>query len=87
MPDFDYHAIVEMEADHDQINALGRALDAVTAKHDALAAEVERLRHEVDRLQRWLQRISGGDYPCQDEAQLRRWAYEAVTLGREAPDA
>ena len=53
------------------------AVDDLLRERDALAAEVERLRA-------WLERISGGDYPCQDESQLRRWAYGAVTLGWEA---
>lgn len=40
-------------------------------------------RVEIERLRGWLAVIEGGDTPCDDASQLRRWAYEALTLGRE----
>lgn len=46
------------------------------------AKEILRLRAEVERLRGVLYRIEGGDSPCTDEAKLRQWAYEALTLGR-----
>lgn len=62
---------------------------------DALKEHVEQcpdhpmsdLKTEVERLTAWLQRIDGGDHPCKDAEQLRQWAYEALTLRREAADA
>lgn len=48
--------------------------------------EIAELRAKVERLTAWLLRIEGGDNPCEDAAQLRQWAYEAVTLGREVSD-
>jgi hypothetical protein len=48
-------------------------------------SELARCRAEVDRLTGWLRAIDGGDKPCRDEAQLRQWAYQALTLGRPAP--
>lgn len=48
-------------------------------------AEVDRLGAEIDRLAAWLRCIEGGEDPCRDEARLRQWAYEAVTLGRPVP--
>ena len=54
---------------------------------EALRGENERLRREVERLERWLAFIDGGDAPpCTDEEQLRRWVYEALTLGKEVPE-
>jgi hypothetical protein len=52
----------------------------------ALRAEVQRLRVEANRLAGWLKLIDGGDNPCTDESQLRQWAYDAITLGKEAPE-
>lgn len=43
------------------------------------------LKEEIKRLQGWLQYIDGGDHPCTDAEQLRKWAYEAVTLGHTVP--
>ena len=71
----------------------------LAAANRALAAQVEDLRRgrdaarrqvvkqfsEVKRLAAWLYRIEGGDRPCDDAETLRRWAYEALTLGKEAP--
>ena len=48
----------------------------------ASVEEVERLRAKVGRLTGWLLRIDGGDSPTDDAEQLRRWAYEALTLGQ-----
>jgi len=45
-------------------------------------SDLERLTDEVERLTEWLERIEGGDRPTDDAATLRRWAYEALTLGR-----
>lgn len=44
------------------------------------------LQEELARLRGVLQRIDGGDSPCTDEAKLREWAYEALTLGRGAEE-
>jgi hypothetical protein len=57
--------------------------EGMMAERDGLTEDVERLRGECERLTRWLRRIDGGDTPCQDESQLRQWAYEAITLGRD----
>lgn len=46
---------------------------------------IEELMAERDRLDSWLARIEGGDCPCDDAGQLRRWAYEAG-LGHEVPN-
>ena len=54
---------------------------APVAKHE----EVEQLRAEVARMSEWLYRIGGADSPTDDAEQLRRWAYDALTLGREVP--
>lgn len=48
-------------------------------------AELDALRTEKERLLAWLYKIEGGDTPCFDDAQLRRWAYEATTRRAEAP--
>lgn len=45
-----------------------------------------RAHAEADRLRGVLQRIEGGDAPCTDEAKLRQWAYEALTLGRSVDE-
>ena len=45
---------------------------------------IRRLKDEVMRLTDVLSQIDGGDHPCQDEALLRQWAYECITLGRSA---
>jgi hypothetical protein len=50
------------------------------SEHDTAGA-FAKLRADNERLRAWLLRIDGGDNPCFDQAQLRRWAYEAVTLG------
>jgi len=57
----------------------------LAAREVELQADNQRLRAEVERLTAWLRKIDGGDNPCLDEAVLRQWAYDAVTLGREAP--
>ncbi len=49
----------------------------------AKAKQSQRLSDEVERLDATLQMIDGGDHPCTDESQLRQWAYEARTLGRD----
>jgi hypothetical protein len=54
------------------------------AEVEALKVELKHAERERDRLLRWLEKIDGGDQPCQDELQLRQWAFEAVTLGMEA---
>lgn len=43
-----------------------------------------RLAAEVARLSAWLDKIEGGDDPCQDEEQLRTWAY-AAGMGKDCP--
>ena len=65
--------------------ALLRELEAL-AKGGEREAAPSRAEAEVARLTAWLQKIDGGDSPCTDESQLRQWAYEALTLGREASD-
>lgn len=50
------------------------------------AAKGKTLHSENERLRSWLCMIEGGDTPCRDEAQLRQWAYEAVTLGNKPPE-
>lgn len=52
-----------------------------------IEADLTRCRKECDRLTAWLKHIDGGDSPCLDESQLRQWAYEATTLGHDAPNA
>ena len=47
---------------------------------DSSDVEIIRLQAEVERLSCWLERIDGGDTPCNDPTQLRQWAYEAITL-------
>jgi hypothetical protein len=42
-----------------------------------------RLEEENEKLKAALVLIDGGDNPSHDESQLRQWAYEAVTLGRD----
>jgi DNA-directed RNA polymerase subunit RPC12/RpoP len=51
------------------------------------ARRIEGLEREVERLSGWLQKIDGGDNPCQDESKLRQWAYEAVVLNRSPQEA
>lgn len=65
------------QGDH-VLTALYRDATRFRENADLLAAE-------NDRLSAWLRRIDGGDAPCTDEAQLRQWAYDAVTLGKPAP--
>lgn len=62
-----------------EVEELG-AEAAAAALGDA-QVEIDRLHAEVERLTGWLEKIEGGDRPCQDESQLRQWAYAAVTLG------
>lgn len=66
--------------------ALEYCVKVEAGAHAAAREEIARLRAEVERLGAWLCRIDGGDNPTDDAATLRRWAYEAVTLGREASD-
>jgi hypothetical protein len=48
--------------------------------------QYNKLKSEVERLSKWLEKIEGGDSPCTDEAQLRQWAYSAVTLSHKCTD-
>lgn len=50
---------------------------------DERDARIAALEAEVERLNGWLQKIDGGDTPTDDAEQLRRWAYEALTLARQ----
>jgi len=50
-----------------------------------LAREMLAAMDEIDRLTTWLERIDGGDVPCNDADTLRLWAYEALTLWKVAP--
>ena len=52
--------------------------ELIKARTDLAAAQLE-----VERLKAWLLKIDGGDSPCTDQSQLRQWAYEAVTLGKQ----
>lgn len=52
---------------------------------DQATEEVTRLRAEVERLGAWIDRINGGDAPCPDATQLRRWAFEAQ-MGHEVSE-
>ena len=56
------------------------------ASAPSLRAENKRLREECERLSGVLQAIDGGDCPVTDEALLRQWAYEAITLGKGVDD-
>lgn len=60
--------------------------DALRAEVERLASDVAKVRADRDRLAKWLADIEGGDNPCDDAATLRRWAYEAVTFGKEVSD-
>lgn len=81
--DPDVWGIDQIEAVHTIGDDLPAALDFI----DRLEGELGRAKAEVDRLHNWLKRIDGGDHPCTDESQLRQWAYEAISLGKEATDA
>ena len=52
---------------------------------DLRREEIDDLKAEVERLTSWLLLIDGGDNPVQDEFELRKMAYRAVTLGHEPP--
>jgi hypothetical protein len=80
------HAIDELRTMADTVEALEAERDALRAEVARLAADLPKVRADRDRLSAWLSRIEGGDNPCDDAATLRRWAYEAVTLGREVSD-
>lgn len=60
-------------------------VEGMTYQRDVMQQGKARAEKEVARLRAWLLRIDGGDHPCTDEAKLRQWAYEAVTLGKECP--
>ncbi len=57
--------------------------DLLALANRTLAADLAKVRADRDRLAAWLADIEGGDNHCDDAATLRRWAYEALTLGRE----
>lgn len=72
------------EEESDSAHEILRGLNDAHAKAlDELAAA----RREVERLTEWLIHIGGGDAPCDNAEQLRRWAYEAITLGRNVDEA
>lgn len=58
--------------------------NALREERDVLLRECERLRYENERLTGWLERIDGGDRPCDDATILRGWAYQALTEGAHA---
>jgi len=69
--------LMQLHKDRDQLQDTIEELDRAYERERRHSA---RLEAEVDRLRDWLIRIEGGDLPCEDAEQLRRWAYEAVTL-------
>lgn len=60
-------------------------LDQVHERIATLTRERDEAIRERERYRAWLSHIDGGSAPCTNEAQLRQWAYEAVTLGHPAP--
>lgn len=64
---------------------LAHAYLDIVGERDRLAAEVERLLTERTRLLSWLGKIEGGDNPCDNEFQLRHWAWKAG-MGQEVED-
>lgn len=72
--------LVQLHKDRDQLQDTIEELDRAYERERKHSAHLEA---EVDRLRDWLIRIEGGDHPCEDAEQLRRWAYEAATLSRD----
>ena len=65
----------------------GRCPSCGTAYHEPIETRraLQEAHAEVERLTGWLRLIDGGDRPCDDATELRRMAYDALTLGKEAP--
>lgn len=63
------------------------AMEATDPNRYGPERQLKEARAEIARLRDWLAKIDGGDNPCEDAALLRRWAYEANTLGRYVEDA
>jgi len=75
--------LVQLHKDRDQLQDTIEELDRAYERERRHSA---RLEATVDRLRDWLLRIEGGDHPCEDAHQLRRWAYEAVALHRSVEE-
>ena len=76
----------ELERLRAAVDEMPRLIGELSVERDAVAAKCGELRDDRDRLLGVLQRIEGGDAPCQDEALLRQWAYDAITLDRSADE-
>jgi len=68
------------------VESLGADVQTLGVRLGEARDRVAELTAERDRLRAWLERIEGGDVPCDDPAILRRWAWEAG-MGREVSDA
>lgn len=66
------------------LQALVDELEASRAQVAELTSIVEVARKDRDRLLGWLDRIEGGDHPCDAAATLRQWAWMAG-MGQEVP--
>jgi len=69
-----------------EILAMATELLAARDTLAALTKERDEAHKECDRLKGVLSHIDGGDNPCLDEARLRMWAFEGVTLGRSVEE-
>lgn len=62
----------------------GMILRRLMFERDKLEQQLADAVEERERFAGVLERIDGGDNPCTDESKLRQWAYETITLGRNA---
>jgi hypothetical protein len=76
-------SLIREGATRAKVDGAERALEA---KIDELCSLATRAAENAERLGGVLHLIGGGDSPCRDEAKLRQWAYQALTLGRSAEE-
>lgn len=67
--------VVQLHKDRDQLQD---SLDELNRAYERERQHTAYLEHKIDRLTEALYRIEGGDNPCGDPDQLRRWAFEAL---------